>query len=64
MTDIKLLQGVVSESGISITRLAKKMQLSREGLYKKLNGETEFKVSEIDSITEALWTAPVLCASF
>jgi len=54
MLNVKLLQEVVSESGISITNIAKKMKLSREGLYQKLSGKTEFKVSEIEAITAIL----------
>ncbi len=47
MTNTSLLRAKISESGISISFIAKKMGISREGLYKKVNNETEFKASEI-----------------
>ena len=47
MTNSKLLSEEISESGMSITFIAKKLGITREGFYKKLNNETEFKASEI-----------------
>ena len=47
MTDVEKLNKTIEESGITITAIACKMGISREGLYKKLNNETEFKASEI-----------------
>lgn len=44
----------IASSGITITSLASKMNISREGLYLKLNGQTEFKASEIVALREAL----------
>ena len=44
LTDSKKLNEIISESGITI---ASKLGITREGLYKKLNNETEFKASEI-----------------
>lgn len=54
MTNIELLRIEVKESGLPITVLARKMGLSREGLYLKLNGETEFKASEIAKLSAVL----------
>lgn len=54
MTDTILLRKVINRSGISITFLAKKLGLSREGFYKKLNGETEYKASEIFKLQKIL----------
>jgi len=54
MTNVELLKTEISKSGLPISVLARKMGLSREGLYLKLNGETEFKVSEIVKLSAAL----------
>lgn len=50
MTNSELLKKKISESGISVSFIAKKMGLSREGLYKKINNFSEFKASEIFAI--------------
>jgi DNA-binding phage protein len=42
-----MLKEIIEESGISVTAIARKMGITREGLYKKLNNKTEFKASEI-----------------
>ncbi len=47
MTDTEKLNKTIEESGITITAIAFKIGISREGLYKKLNNESEFKASEI-----------------
>lgn len=54
MTDSELLKKKISESGISISHIAKKIGISREGLYKKINNISEFKASEIFAIKEIL----------
>lgn len=54
MTDILSLREELDRSGISITFIAKKMGISREGLYNKLNNQTEFKASEIVALSEIL----------
>lgn len=54
MTDSELLKKKISESGLSVSFIAKKLGISREGLYKKINGTTEFKASEIFAITDLL----------
>lgn len=54
MTDIRLLQLYIKESGMTVTALAKKLGLSREGLYLKLSGKTEFTASEIRAVQTAL----------
>ncbi len=51
---MKDLRAKIEESGITITKLAEKLGLSREGLYLKLNGTTEFKASEIVLLREIL----------
>lgn len=47
MTDTGKLNEAIVESGITITAIARKLGVSREGFYKKLNNESEFKASEI-----------------
>jgi len=42
MTDSKKLSDEIADSGITITAIAKKLGITREGFYKKLNNETEF----------------------
>lgn len=49
-----LLKEAIKERGISITFLAKKIGISREGFYKKMNGTTEYKVSEVSKIKKIL----------
>lgn len=54
MTDSEKLNTAITDSGITITAIAKKLGISREGFYKKLNNETEFKASEISSMQSIL----------
>ena len=50
MTNSKLLNEEISESGMTITFIARKIGITREAFYKKLNNETEFKASEIATL--------------
>ena len=54
MTDSKKLSDEIADSGITITSIAKKLGITREGFYKKLNNETEFKASEISALQKIL----------
>lgn len=54
MTDTEKLNDAISKSGIQITAIANKLGISREGFYKKLNNETEFKASEISAMQRIL----------
>nr|DAZ73334.1 MAG TPA: Regulatory protein-modification, helix-turn-helix, transcriptional regulato, DNA [Caudoviricetes sp.] len=54
LTDSKKLSDEINESGITITAIAKKIGITREGFYKKLNNETEFKASEISTLQKIL----------
>lgn len=54
MTDSNLLNEEIADSGITITAIARKLGIAREGLYKKINNETEFKASEILSMQKIL----------
>lgn len=48
------LKTAIDGSGITITALAKKMDISRESLYNKIYRKTEFTASEIDALSSAL----------
>lgn len=54
MTNTEMLKEAIGDSGISIKAIANKIGISREGLYKKLNNQTEFKASEIMAIADIL----------
>ena len=54
MTDSTLLNEEIVNSGITITAIARKLGITREGLYKKINNETESKASEILSMQKIL----------
>lgn len=54
MTNSSMLKAKIQESGMTITAIAAKCGFTRESLYKKLNGETEFKASEIVKLTNIL----------
>ena len=54
MTDSKKLSDEITDSGITITAIANKIGITREGFYKKLNNETEFKASAISTLQKIL----------
>ena len=54
MTDLRLLKKVVSDSGLPLSVIARKTNISRESLYNKINGKTEFKASEMSSLSSLL----------
>lgn len=54
MANSKLLKEVIRKNGTTITALAPKVNLTREGLTKKIDGTNEFKASEIIAITKEL----------
>lgn len=54
MTDSKALSKAIENSGLKLTFIANKLELSREGFYKKLNNQTEFKASEIVKLQDIL----------
>ena len=47
MTDTKLLKEKIDNSGYRFNWIAKNLNLTPYGLRKKVNGETEFKATEI-----------------
>lgn len=54
MTDSEALNKVIENSGLKLTFIVRALKLSREGFYKKLNNQTEFKASEIVKMQEIL----------
>lgn len=49
-----LLKKKIRDSGYKVSFIAKNCNLTSAGLYKKLNGQSEFKQSEIKSIKDLL----------
>jgi DNA-binding phage protein len=54
MTDTKALKDAIENSGIPISFLARKLGITRESFYNKLKNETEFKASEIATLSNLL----------
>lgn len=54
MTDTDKFIAYIKERGISFTKLAEGVGMTRESLYHKVKNETEFKASEIVKITNFL----------
>ena len=54
MTDTNLLKKKIEESGLKLSFIAEKMDLTRQGLYKKVNGITEFTQTEIQILCDLL----------
>ena len=54
MPDIELLRKKINDSGMTMTNIAEKAGILRETLYNRLNGNGEFKASEITSLTHVL----------
>lgn len=52
--DLKELNLLVEESGMTYTSIAEKMGITRYTLGKKLSGETEFKLSEMNCLSDIL----------
>lgn len=54
MINTKLLKQKIDESGYRFSWIAKQLNLSPYGLRKKVDGENEFKVSEVSKICKLL----------
>ena len=54
MTNTKLLREKIDDSGYKISFVAKQCGLTYQGFLKKVNNETEFKVSETMILKELL----------
>ena len=54
MTNTKLLEKKIEESGLKKNFIAQALGLSPYGLAKKINNENEFKTSEVDGLCKIL----------
>lgn len=54
MTNTNKLKGRIAEKGFNLSTLSEAVHLSRPCLRRKINGEVDFKVSEIERICETL----------
>jgi hypothetical protein len=54
MVNTSLIKDKMRRNGYTISSLAKHLCLSRTGLFNKIHGIREFKISEINSIAIAL----------
>lgn len=51
---MNILKQMIDDKGYKLSHVASELNLTREGLYKKLRGDTEFKASEIAKLVELL----------
>lgn len=54
LTNTEMLRLKIKESGLKYSYIAKQLNLSAYGLQKKIEGDTEFKASEIETIKDVL----------
>ena len=54
MTNTSKLRGKMAEKGYTLSDLSKAVNLSRPCLRKKINGDVDFRVSEIERVCSAL----------
>lgn len=54
MPNLSLLRKKIDNSGLTVTAIAQKSGLKRGTLYNKLQGDSEFKASEISALTFVL----------
>lgn len=54
MTNTERLKEKIEKSGYKLTFIASRLGLTYQGFLNKMNGETEFKVSEIKNLCELL----------
>lgn len=54
MGNMEILRKKIDASGITYTAVAEKIGVSRETLYNRLGEKSEFKASEIASLTDML----------
>lgn len=52
--NLDYLKSKITEINIPITAIAEKMGISRQSLYLKLDGQREFKASEMEKVCEIL----------
>lgn len=58
MANMDLLRAKIDGSGISLTFIAARCGITRNSLYNKLDGKSEFKASEILFLTRVLHLTP------
>jgi predicted transcriptional regulator len=54
MVDFNKLKAAIDESGMTMVAISAKTGILRETLYNKLAGKSEFTVSEIEGLSDAL----------
>ena len=58
MSNSTKLRGRIVEKGYTLSKFAEAINLSRVSLRKKMNGESEFKASELERICDTLEIPP------
>lgn len=54
MTNTELLKQKIDDSGMPFSTVAIRSGITRETLYNKVNGESEFKASEMENLSKVL----------
>lgn len=54
MTDTKALRAAIKEAGLTYKTIAKALGIAAYTLQLKIDNDTEFKVSEVDKISQML----------
>lgn len=54
MTDVKLLEAKIRKSGLKKSYIADQIGVSKSTFYAQMRGKTEFKVSQVDTISRLL----------
>ena len=54
MADLTRLNTVIEESGVKLVAIADRLDISRQALYSKLKGETEFSVDQVGTLAKFL----------
>ena len=54
MTNTDLLKEILSDSGYKLTYVANELGITYQGFLNKINNESEFKASEIQTLKELL----------
>lgn len=54
MTDTKALREKIDDSGYKLRFIAKQLGITYQGFLKKINNETEFKATEIQTLCNLL----------
>jgi transcriptional regulator with XRE-family HTH domain len=58
MLDYERLHRIIRESGFTLGEIAIACGINRQNLYKKLNGEREFKITEYEKLCACLDISP------